>query len=138
MYEYDEFQDWIHRVQLRAGAGYTFVDDEKHKLTGRAGFGATKNLRGSELAWRPEAILGARYEWDISEKQDFRAGSDVFLDVSDAGEARVESFAEWAIVLDEATNLNLVTGILHRYDTQPGGDAQRSDLDYYAVLAWTW
>jgi len=138
VYEYDEFQNWQHRVQIRGGAGYDFVDNEKHKLTGRAGLSATKNLRGDELAWRPEALLGVRYDWDISEKQDFSAGSDVFLDLSDAGEARVESFAEWSIVLDEETNLNLVTGVLHRYDTQPGGDSKRSDLDYYAVLAWTW
>lgn len=138
VYDYDEFQDWKHRIQLRAGAGYDFIDTDKHKLTGRAGFAATKNLRGDELAWRPEALLGVRYEWDISEKQNFSAGSDVFLDLSDAGEARVESYAEWDIVLDEETNLSLVTGVLHRYDTQPGGDNQRSDLDYFALLAWTW
>lgn len=138
VYEYDEFQNWKHRIQARVGAGYLFIDDGTHKLTGRAGFNATKNLRGDELAWRPEALLGVRYEWDISDKQNFSAGSDVFLDVSDAGEARVESFAEWSIVLDEETNLNLVTGVLHQYDTQPGGDNQRSDLDYFAVLAWTW
>ncbi|MEM9064211.1 MAG: DUF481 domain-containing protein [Planctomycetota bacterium] len=137
VYDYDEFQNYQHRISLRGGAGYTFIDREKHVLIGRVGAGATKNLRGDELAWRPELIVGADYTWDISEKQDFEAHTDFFLDVDEAGETRVESTAEWRVLLDEETNLNLVVGALHRYDTQPGSDTNRSDLDYYVQLAWT-
>lgn len=136
VYDYDQFQDWNHRVSLRAGGGYQFIETEKTDFLGRFGFAATKDLQGSNTAWRPEALAGLEYKQQITAKQSFEFYVDFFLDLSDTGPYRIEGRAEYAILLDEESNLSLKIGIEDRYDSQPGS-ANRNDVDYYALLSWT-
>src|ERR1043165_4211417 len=60
-YEYDDFQEWLHRVTLGNGIGYAFIENDKTFLLGRAGFGVSREFVGGANRWVPQGILGADF-----------------------------------------------------------------------------
>ncbi|MEM9373772.1 MAG: DUF481 domain-containing protein, partial [Planctomycetota bacterium] len=84
----------------------------------------------------PEAVAGLDYVWDIKDGQQFTAGTEVLLDVSETENVRVNSYAQYEVLLDAESNLTFKTGVANRYDSEPGGDAERSDVEYYATMGW--
>lgn len=136
-YEFDDFQAWDHRLSASAGIGYELIKEDKHLLVGRLGFGGSQTYGDDDEDFRPEAVAGLDYTFQIKENQKFTAGTELLLDVTDSEYWRTNSYARYEIVLDEASGLNLKTGVTHQYDSQPGGDARKSDLQYFATLGWT-
>lgn len=135
-YEYDEFQDWDSRVSGAAGIGYEFIKNDKHTLVGRLGFGGSQTYGGSNDDFRPEAVAGLDYVYDIKDGQQFKAGTELLLDVSDVDFYRLNSYAQYEVLVDAESNMVFKTGVAHRYDSEPGAGADKSDLDYYATLGW--
>lgn len=136
-YENDQFQDWDHRISGFAGIGYEFIDNDKTSLIGRLGVGGSQTIGGEEENFRPEALLGLDLTHDLSDTTKFKAGTEVFPSLEDAGDFRANSYAGLSVMLDEDSNLSLNLGVEHRYDTDPGGEANRSDLDYFVTLGWS-
>lgn len=136
-YEYDEFQEWDSRVSGAAGIGYEFINNDKHTLVGRLGFGGSQTYGDMNEDFRPEAVAGLDYTWAIKDGQKFGAGTEVFLDVSDTDNFRVNSYAQYEVLLDAESNLTFKTGVANRYDSEPGGTAEKSDLEYYVTMGWT-
>jgi putative salt-induced outer membrane protein YdiY len=136
-YEYDEFQSWDQRVTAAAGLGYELIKNDKHTLVGRLGFGGSQTIGGPDEEFRPEAIAGLDYAFKISERQKFEAGTEFLLDVSDTEQWRNNTFARYEAVLDAESGMNFKTGVTNRYDSAPGGDAKKNDLEYFATLGWT-
>lgn len=136
-YEYDEFQNWDHRVSAHAGLGYDFVKNPDTTLVWRGGLGGTQAFNGSNDDFRPEALLtGLDYVHQIKDNQKFTAGTELFFDISDTREYRINTGVDWEITLDKESGLLLRTGVDHRYDSNPGGTAESSDLDYSMSLGW--
>ncbi len=135
-YEFDEFQEWDSRVSGAAGIGYEFMNNDKHSLIGRLGFGGSQTFGDMDEDFRPEAVAGLDYTWNIKDNQQFKAGTEVLLDVSETENVRVNSYGEYEVLLDAESNLTFKTGIVNRYDSNPGGNAERSDLEYYATMGW--
>lgn len=133
-YEFDEFQEWDHRLSAAAGIGYELIKNEKHTLVGRFGAGASQTL-GDEEEFRPEAIAALDYAFQIKENQKFTAGTEFRVDVSDTENWRNNSFAQYEALIDAESNLTFKTGVTNRYDSNPG-DAEKSDLEYFASLGW--
>lgn len=135
-YEFDEFQAWDSRVAGAAGIGYEFINNDKHTLIGRLGFGGSQTFGDMDEDFRPEAVAGLDYVWNIKEGQQFKAGTEILLDVSETENFRVNSYAEYEVLLDEDSNLTFKTGVANRYDSNPGGTAEKSDVEYYATMGW--
>jgi putative salt-induced outer membrane protein YdiY len=136
-YEYDEFQAWDHRVSASGGVGYELVNNDKHTLIGRLGLGGSQTVGDDTEEFRPEAVAGLDYAYQIKENQRFVAGTEILLDVSDTDFWRTNSFARYEAVIDPTNGMNFKTGITHRYDSEPGGDVEKSDFEYFATLGWT-
>lgn len=136
-YEYDEFQAWDHRLSASGGIGYELINNDKHTLVGRLGLGGSQTFGDENEEFRPELVAGLDYAYQIKENQRFVAGTEVFLDVSDTDFWRTNSFARYEAVIDPTNGMNFKTGITHRYDSEPGGDVDKSDFEYFATLGWT-
>ena len=144
VYEFDEFQDWDTRLQLFAGLGYDFLNEralleagqDRATLKGRLGVGATREFGGEDDDWQAEALAGLDFFWQITDRNSFAAGTEVFPSLSDLGEFRSISYAAYDILLAEENELTLRLGVEHEYDSEPG-DAKEHDVKYFVTLLAT-
>lgn len=134
-YEFDDFQAWDHRVSASAGVGYEIVKNDKHVLVGRLGLGGSQTF-GDQEDFRPEAVAGLDYTYQIKQNQKLTAGTEFLLDVSDVDFWRSNSYLRYEAVIDPESGMNFKTGVTHRYDSRPGDDVEKSDLEYFATLGW--
>lgn len=135
-FDYDEFQDWDYRVGGFGGLNYTFMDTEKNFLIGRLGVGGTFFGGGENEEFRPEGLLGFDWTHTWSETTTFKLGSAAIPSFDDLNVWRAESYARLDVLLDDDGNLVLSAGVDWDYDVDPGGDADRSDLDYFMSLGY--
>jgi putative salt-induced outer membrane protein YdiY len=133
--EYDEFRPFDLRLTADAGIGYEFLKTDLTSLKGRVGPGVSHEIGGPDESYVPEAVLGLTWEQKITARSKLTASADYFPDISDFGEFRVNSQANWEFVLDDVLNLSLKLGVLDRYDSTPNGVAE-NDLDYSATILW--
>lgn len=134
IYEFDQFQDWRHRVSGFGGAGYEFVKTDRLELLGRMGGGVAKELDGAQDL-RPEGLLSAAVaKWKPTDAQTFSASVTLHPDLASLGEFRVISKLEWALKLNTADNLSLKLGLDNEYESRTDGDAKHNDLKYYGGL----
>lgn len=136
-YEYDEFQDWDHRVSVGPGVGYQAIDNDKTNLLLRAGILATCEFGGSDNRWRPEADVGFDLTHKLTERQSIAASFDLYPSLDPVGPYRFVGSASWQIDVDPESNLYLRLGLEDRYDSSPGPDKKRNDVNYYATLGWS-
>jgi putative salt-induced outer membrane protein YdiY len=136
-YEYDDFQDWQHRLSVGNGLGYAFIQNDQTLFLGRAGIGVFREFGGEDNRWHPEGILGLDLEHKFTDKQKLTATVEWLPDLLDIGPYRARAAAAYEVLLDEATNMSLKIGFEDRYDSSPGEDRKRNDLTYFAMLAWT-
>jgi putative salt-induced outer membrane protein YdiY len=138
-YEYDDFQDWDHRITLGNGIGYAFIENDKTTLLGRAGIGVRREIGGADNRWIPEGILGVDFSHKLTERQKITASVDYYPSLLDFPEDfRVVTKAAWEIVVDPEIKMSLKVGAEHRHDSEPGGGSERNDVDYFALLVWSY
>jgi len=130
----DEFQDYAHRLRLDAGVGYKWITRETYQLEARAGAAALREFRGSDDSWRPEGLLGASVNWDITKKQNFGFETTWYPDLEDSGEYRWVTTAAWKVLLDEEHNLNLKIGVENEFDSHREDEFDDNDFRYYIAL----
>ncbi len=135
-YEYDDFQDWNHRLSFGAGVGYALIQSERTLLVGRAGIGVRKEFGGSRNEWIPEGILGLDFEHKLTERQKLTATVDYLPSLDPWGPYRLNAKAAWEVLVDPESKLSLKIGAEDRYDSDPGADRKKNDLDYFAMLVW--
>lgn len=136
-YEYDNFQDWDHRISFAVGPGYRLLVGPKHMLTGRVGYGAFYEVGGDNEEYQSEVVIGVDYKWNIKDKHTFELTSEYRPSLEDSNNYRILSRANYDILLDESSNLYLRLGAESRYDSDPGPDRRRHDVDYFLALGWT-
>ncbi len=133
--EYDEFRDYNARVTADTGLGYYFVQNDISSLQGRFGGGFSREIGGMDDRYVPEGSFGLEASHQLTPRSKLTAKTDYFPDVSDFGDFRLNSSANWEILMDEVLDVSLKLGIIDRYDSTPGGK-KANDLDYSAVLLW--
>jgi putative salt-induced outer membrane protein YdiY len=137
-YDYDDFQDWQHRITLGNGIGYAFIDDDTTLLVGRAGIGVRREFGGSNDDWTPEGIFGADLSHKLTERQKITASIDYYPSLEDfMDDYRIVTKAAWEVLVDPEIKMSLKVGAEHRYDNTPGPNTKRNDLDYFALLVWS-
>ncbi|MCC5786061.1 MAG: DUF481 domain-containing protein [Phycisphaerales bacterium] len=135
--EYDDFQDWDVRLDGFLGLGYRFIDTERTRLNGRLGTGLSYDIGGSDNRIRLEGLAGADIRHQITERQLFRADVEYLPEYANFAHYRIRARASYEIIVDPEVNLSLKLGVENRYDSDPGEGFKRNDLDYFAVLAWS-
>lgn len=135
-YEYNEFEDWLHRFTLGPGVEYQAINNDRTELLLRAGVQARKEVGGEDNTWSLEGVIGFDATHKLTERQTLEAGFDFYPQLDDIGPYRFEADLAWRIEVDPAANLFLRTGIHSEYDSTPGPDRKRHDLDYYLTLGW--
>ena len=134
--EYDEFKAFDLRLAINGGIGYDIIRNDRRKLTGRFGAGASREFGSLNEEWVPEAVFGMDYLHKISDRQRLNITVDYYPAWEDFANYRLVTQASWELLLDEATNLSLKVGVLDRYDSTPGIGLQENDLDYFITLLW--
>lgn len=133
--EYDEFREYNARVTADTGLGYYFVRNDVSSLQGRFGGGFSREIGGMDESYVPEGSFGMEASHQLTPRSKLTAKADYFPDISDFGDFRLNSSANWEILMDEVLDVSLKLGIIDRYDSTPGGK-KANDLDYSAVLLW--
>lgn len=134
-YDYDEFQDWDHRVSAHTGIGTTLIDgDGPLELHGRFGPGFSRTFGAEDDRWVPELLLGLDGTWTISERQRLTFYTKFFPDLDELGEYRNLSGAAWIIDVDPRHGLSLKIGFDNRYESFQTDDAEHNDLKYYGAV----
>lgn len=135
--DYDKFKDWDVRAAAFLGVGYAFIQTDRTELVGRLGAGLMREFGGDDDSITPEALIGADFQHQVTERQRVTMTADVFPALDDLGDYRWVATAAYEILVDPAVNMSLRIGAESRYDSTPGVDVKRHDLDYFAVLVWS-
>jgi len=138
--EYDEFQDWKWRLNGAAGLGYSFVQRDSFEWIGRVGPAFSWTLQGSDPnpKFTPELDLGTDLMWKITERQKLTFSADYYPALDDFPSAyRVVAKAAYEVLVDPETNMSLKMGVEDRYQSQPGGNRKKNDVDYFLLLVWS-
>jgi putative salt-induced outer membrane protein YdiY len=136
-YEFDEFQSWDHRASGHAGFGYEMLKESETTLVWRMGLGGSQTFGGEDDDFAPEALLtGVDFARQIKQDQRLVFGTELFFDLREAEDYRVNSSMNYEITIDRETGMILRTGVDHRFESEPGGQAERSDFNYFMSLGW--
>lgn len=132
-YQYSQFEAWEHRISGYGGVGYQMFKLPPVDLLLKIGAGATYEF-GPPSQTLPEGYGEAQFAWKISELQRLEMSGNIAPDLSDLGEFRVISRAEWQCKIDPTLDLALTLGVRWQYQSQvPAGDVNY-DLRVYAGL----
>jgi len=121
-------------VTIAGGTGYMFLDENDETLIGRIGAAETKRTKAETKAeghWSIEALLGLDYRLDITDRQHLAAETTVFPSISDAGEYRVISKAEWRMDLSDNSPWYYKIGVNNSYDSAASKGTDKSDVGYH-------
>jgi hypothetical protein len=136
-YDWDEFQEWDHRLNLSGGAGYAFLDRETFDLRGRLGIGVTKTFGSpGDDEWVPEAVVGLETEWLPAERQKVTAYTTFYPSLSDLGEFRNLTGVDWSILLVDGLGLSLNLGLQNDYESDVAPGIEKNDFLYRAALMY--
>jgi putative salt-induced outer membrane protein YdiY len=134
--DYDEFKVFDVRVTVDVGLGYRLIKTESTSLAARTGGGFSHEIGSPDESYVPEAVFGLDFERRLSPRQKLTCSVEYAPDVTDFNDFRLTSRAGWEVVIDPEMNLSLKLSVLDLYDSTPGG-AKPNDLDYAAVLLWS-
>ena len=134
-FEIDEFQSWDYRVDGFVGGGYDFLKSEKTTFITRLGFGGRQDFGGSDDGFRPEGVLEFEASQKLSARQTLTGRFEVVPDF-DSADYRVNSQANWSIVIDPESNLSLRLGADIRFDSGSSSN-ESTDIDYFMTLGWS-
>lgn len=134
--EYDQFQEWNVRLSGFTGPGYELIKNDTTLLLLRGGIGGNQTIGGDNEDFTPEALIGADFEHQISERQKIFLTGEIYPNLEDGGEFRALARGGWEILVDPDMNMNLRLGFENRYDSDPGSGVKENDLDYFLALVF--
>ncbi len=134
--DYDEFKSYDVRTTVDLALGYRLVDTEITSFTARAGGGVAHEYGGPGEGWTPQAVFGMAYEHKINDRHKFTGDLEYTPEIESFSDYFMTSRASWEMVVDADMNLSLKLSVKNRYDST-SNDAEANDLDYSAVLLWS-
>jgi hypothetical protein len=132
-YQYSQFEAWEHRISGYGGVGYRFFKLPPLELLTKVGAGGTHEFGPPEQTM-PEGYAEAQLAWLISQVQRLELSSNIAPDLSEMGEFRVISRAEWQLKLDPEFDLSLTMGVRSQYQSDVPPRDVHHDLRIYAGL----
>lgn len=132
--DHDFQKSYNELVTVAGGSGYMILDEKDESLIGRIGAAETKRVKAetrAERHWSIEALLGLDYRLDISDRQHLAAETTIFPSISDAGDYRVVSKAEWRTDLSDDLPWYYKIGVNNSYDSAASKGTDKSDFGYH-------
>lgn len=151
VYDWDQFSDWNHRLQIGGGPGYQFIKTKTWEFSGRMGltaifeFGKTQFDSNGDPMLEPdgseseenivglEGLLGADVTWHISAKQRFTLSNYFYPGFTDAGQYRNLTNLAWIHDIEWFEGLAIKFGIRNEYDTS---ESIPNEFKYNFSLLW--
>ena len=133
-FDYDEFESWQKRVNAQAGPGYHLFKSDDLNLDIRLGLGPRKEWGSENNNWKAEGLIGADFNWDISQKQRCTFAPYFFPVVGDLDDYRARISGEWRFLFDKDMNLSFLIGTLYEYTSIVDMDKDHGDLRTYLGL----
>ncbi len=142
--ESDEFASWDYRLTSGGGVQYKLLDGLPVRaadanlghidLTLRTGLGLRQEFGSNNDGLAPEGLLGAATHWEISPRTRVNAETTFYPDLSDAGEFRFVSKADWTIDINHMDGISFKIGLEHEYESQVDPGLDHNDLRGYATV----
>lgn len=132
---YDEFQAFDLNVNVNAGFGYKWIDEEDMSFTTSFGNGASREFGGPNSEWVAEASFGINYEMKLAENRKFYAKADYFPEWENFDRYRVLADIGMEFELHQPSNTSLKISATDRYDSDPQG-VDPHNLNYSMLLIW--
>ncbi len=133
-WQYDQFEDWEHRVSPYGGVGYKLFDQEDLTLTLKGGLGATWRYNGDQVD--PQLLFELSTDWKIDECQTLTGGASLAPEPMDWDNYLATISVDWKMKLGTDTPWALNIGLRNIYDSQPTGNSSANDLKAYAGLSF--
>ncbi len=135
LYQYDDFQAYLHRVGGFVGIGYEFFDTGKSQLLGRVGAGLQYEA-GDVDEFTPEAFLGLEYTLQIDDAQSFKAYNYLYPSLDNfKSDFRNVTGVAYDVKLAAGDGMSLRIGAENEHQSDPGDGRKKNDLKYYAAVA---
>jgi len=150
VYDWNEFKDWNHRLQLGGGPGYQFIKTDTWEFSGR--LGATTIFEFGKIqydsAGNPividgqvlqenivglEGLIGADLTWHITSKQNFSISNYFYPSFTNGGQFRNLTNISWIHSIDWFEGLALKFGIRNEYDTS---ESIPNEFNYNFSILW--
>lgn len=135
-FDYDRFASYDQRLSAAAGAGYEWIKNDKVTLGTRLGFGASREFGSQDQNIRPEALVGANFDWQIDAGQTLAAKTTYYPDLGQLGEFRWLSAVEWLIKINRDNGVSLKLGAEHEHNSAVDPGVKNNDVKLYAALVW--
>ncbi len=133
----DEFKDWDYRLNVNAGSGYTFIDNEDFLFLGRLGLSASQTFGGEREEFTPEGLLGIETNWQVNNHQQVKFANTLYPSLKDTSEFRNLTSFDWMLDLHSLHGVALKLGLLNEYDSATEDGISKNDFKYTLSLSWT-
>ncbi|MFI4875970.1 MAG: YdiY family protein [Blastopirellula sp. JB062] len=134
--EYDEFKDFDLRLWVSGGLGYQVVQTDDTKLTVELGSGFSKEYGSPDEEYKPEGAMTVMLDHDFNKRNSLEAKYEYYPEWEQFGEYRSITDVGYKILLDDEANLSLKFGLINRFDSTPGVDKKKNDVNYSVLLLW--
>ena len=132
-WQYDQFEDWAHRVSPYGGVGYRVFDRDDLSLTLKGGAGVTWQYRGNEVD--PQLLFEANTDWKIDERQTLSGFASIAPDPVRWENYLATVSIDWKYRLGDETPWAFNLGLRNIYDSNPSGGSTANDFRAYAGLS---
>jgi len=133
-FDYDEFESWRKRVNGQVGPGYHLIETDDINLDVRFGLGVRKEWDSQNNNPKLEGLIGADFEWEITDRQIVTFSPHFFPVVGDLDDYRARVSGEWRFLFDKDMNLSFLIGTLYEYQSIVDPEKEHGDLRVYLGL----
>ncbi len=133
-FDYDEFESWQKRANGQVGPGYHLIKTDDINLDVRLGLGARKEWGSQNNNTKIEGLIGADFEWEITDKQIFTFSLYFFPVVGDPDDYRARILGESHFLFDKDMRLSFLIGALYEYQSVVDPEKKHGDLRVYLGL----
>jgi putative salt-induced outer membrane protein YdiY len=134
--EFDEFKAFDVRISADSGLGFEWFKTDAARLLTRLGASGSHEIGGTNDDYIPEISSGVEWKHKLSDRQKIFAQVDYFPNVMMLADFRLNTRADWEIIVSRRWGLSLKTSVIDRYDSTPEG-ARPNDLNYSLLMLWS-
>ena len=137
--ESDEFEDVDIRVTVAGGLSYRFINQEKHTLGMRAGFGYRfEGLENGNNIEAPSLDLGLKHFYQFNKFGRVTTVIKFIPSVEDFSDFRLSQDTGFEFPLGAGGSWKLRMGISNFFNNNPAPGREELDTTYYSRLIFSW
>jgi putative salt-induced outer membrane protein YdiY len=131
-WQYDQFENWGHRLSPYAGIGYKLYAQDDLNVTLKGGGGLTWQYQDGTTT--PQVLFEINTEWKINDRQSLAGLVSIAPSPIDWSSYLATAQADWKLKLGSDTPWSITLGVRSIYDSRPTGGADANDFKAYAGL----